>query len=304
VRRSNERDSTFQSIAVGDIYQIGQIYATRELDSSRELRYFQAMVSVVIPLGEALVLPPGLLALLALGVVVLLVLRRRKGAIVLAAVAAGLAYLLSTGFVARILLTPLENRYPPLSRIGPSGVDDVVVLGGGAVARKPGGVGSDALTPNSFVRLAEGTRVSRSLGIPVIVTGGIAPESATRVAEADVAREVVERYGMTGQTVLTESSSRDTWENARRVEQAYHPRAVILVTSAFHMPRSVIAFRKNGMRVIADPTAYLVSDTGWTWYDFVPQAEAFDDSAIALKEYLGILDYRLRRAPGNAAAAP
>jgi len=58
------------------------------------------------------------------------------------------------------------------------------------------------------------------------------------------------------------------------------------------MPRSVIAFERNGIAVIPAPTDYLSDREGYTVYSFLPTAGSLKVSAAALKEYLGYLYYR------------
>jgi uncharacterized SAM-binding protein YcdF (DUF218 family) len=56
-----------------------------------------------------------------------------------------------------------------------------------------------------------------------------------------------------------EANSRDTWENAVFTRDLVKPKpgeTWLLVTSAWHMPRSVGIFRRLGFDVIPYPVAY------------------------------------------------
>ena len=69
----------------------------------------------------------------------------------------------------------------------------------------------------------------------------------------------------------------------------------MLVTSAFHMVRSVEEFRRAGIAVIPYPVGYSAPRRHhWTILSLVPSASALRDTATALKEYLGLAALQLR----------
>mgnify|MGYP001566882096 FL=1 len=66
-------------------------------------------------------------------------------------------------------------------------------------------------------------------------------------------------------------------------------RRPLLVTSAFHMRRSVMAFGKAGVAVTPVPSGFqtwIGKPTGWT--DYMPSAATLLRSTIALREYLAL----------------
>jgi uncharacterized SAM-binding protein YcdF (DUF218 family) len=78
---------------------------------------------------------------------------------------------------------------------------------------------------------------------------------------------------------------------------------VLLVTSALHMPRSLAIFKKQGITAIPAATDFhIVEDTltlaQTTWQgnllSWVPQTENLHYLTRALKEYVGLLVYRLK----------
>ena len=101
--------------------------------------------------------------------------------------------------------------------------------------------------------------------------------------------------------------SRNTYENAlysRQFLQEKGINQIILVTSAFHMPRSVMLFEQQGFEVFPAPTDYGVTQDGWQrlWesnfvtqlINFFPRASYLSSTTHSLKEYLGLLVYRLK----------
>jgi uncharacterized SAM-binding protein YcdF (DUF218 family) len=91
----------------------------------------------------------------------------------------------------------------------------------------------------------------------------------------------------------TEDASDNTWENAvetRKVLNQAGIRKIYLVTHAWHMRRSVLAFERAGFEVVPAPTAY-TTRYRTSLFSFVPSAGALLDSRIFLHEGIGILWY-------------
>lgn len=238
------------------------------------------------------VLPPGCFIL---GIVVCLVFYKRKAARTLLAGLTVCLFLLSLGPVKDLLFLPLENCYPPLSKnfTSPGDVDFIVVLGGGSVAGSPEEYGKDSLSSEALKRALYGYRLASSYGLPLIFSGGKVFDQGQET-EADAAARALIGLGLDERRVLKETSSRNTWENARRVAEVYRAKRVLLVTSAYHMPRSVWCFEKNGVKVFPAPTDYHVSrGIFFAITDFLPSMHALRDSYVALHEYIGLLSYRL-----------
>ena len=97
--------------------------------------------------------------------------------------------------------------------------------------------------------------------------------------------------------LLKENRSRNTVENARFIKQICEKMGidkVILVTSGYHLPRTVLIFEREGVNVIPYPTDYKTDkEIAIDAFAFTPSAEAVRTSAIAMKEYLGILAVKL-----------
>ena len=67
----------------------------------------------------------------------------------------------------------------------------------------------------------------------------------------------------------------------------------ILVTSAVHMPRSVLTFKKAGLDVIPHPAAFDVVNKNWGPEDFVPNIAVLTDWKYLLKEIFGTITYKI-----------
>ena len=75
------------------------------------------------------------------------------------------------------------------------------------------------------------------------------------------------------------------------------PLSILLVTSAFHMPREKTQFEANGLQVVAYPVDFLVSSERQnTILDFLQSANALSQTELALREFYGRIFYQIRHA--------
>lgn len=92
-------------------------------------------------------------------------------------------------------------------------------------------------------------------------------------------------------------------ENARFTRQILENngfRRPLLVTSAYHMRRSVAAFRQTGIEVTPVPAHFMSGgDAPAVWFDWLPNASSMTGVALALKEQIGFLFQRLSAPEGT-----
>jgi uncharacterized SAM-binding protein YcdF (DUF218 family) len=112
--------------------------------------------------------------------------------------------------------------------------------------------------------------------------------------------------GVPASAIIQESDSFNTYENAvnvRKILETRGIRRVLLVTSAMHMPRSLLIFKHQGIAAIPAPTDFLITDNDLQelqsspqaiLLNLLPDAERLHKFTRALKEYVGLLVYRLR----------
>ncbi len=209
-------------------------------------------------------------------------------------IALGSLYVLSTPMGAYGLSRGLQHSPTLASGLGQEGVGAIVVLGGGRYRNAPE-YGEDTVSKRALVRLRYGARLHRQSGLPLLVSGGNVYEQ--RLPEAELmARVLVEDFGVPVR--WRESGSRNTWENAQLSAPlllAAGINRVLLVTHASHTPRSLDAFRRNGIDAIAAPTGFFSRPSSSRGVlNWVPRAGALHASSSALHEYLGLLWYQLR----------
>ncbi len=239
----------------------------------------------LLKFGASWVLPPGIF-ILALFVLAWWLWKKRgekRAAAVLFALTFAF-YLLCTGFVAEKTMGWPESSYQPPER--PAG--DVIILGGGAYSDTPDVDGTGTLCASPASRLLTAVRLQRQLDVPILLSGGQVYEDTG--AEAKIAKRVLMSLGVPENKILTETRSINTSQNARfsaeilRENGLSHP---ILVTSAFHMKRSVLNFAKQGVAVEPFPTDYMVAHHPVFHYTKLrPQTEALLDNVTVLQETL------------------
>jgi len=213
------------------------------------------------------------------------------------------AYLLSIRPVSEALLRPLENAYPPLE-MGeadgeggiPQDAEAIVVLSGGQLAASPALGGDSALEDSSLRRVSYAARLARRRpDLPVFTTGDL-PLPGGRPTGALMAERLSEGFGIAETRITAETRARNTAGHAPRLKPLLgERRRVVLVTTAWHMPRAMGVFRAHGYAPIAAPADYQV-DHGRPFHplDLLPSADSLSDSADAFHEYLGMGWYTLK----------
>ncbi|MEM5947333.1 YdcF family protein [Spirochaetia bacterium 38H-sp] len=192
-------------------------------------------------------------------------------------------YLFSTPLFSNFVLSPLEPKQ--LLRI-PSDAYCIVVLGGGS----SGPVSVEQPSASSSSRLLYAAYLAKKLGLPLYITGGAVYKNSS--AESLVMTEYVRNFGI---KIYTEDKSKNTWENAKNMAKIIPNNSkIILITSAFHMPRAIWSFKKNGLEVIPAPCDYRIRYDLPLYMIFLPSVTSFESSSIALREYIAYLWYSLR----------
>lgn len=130
----------------------------------------------------------------------------------------------------------------------------------------------------------------------IIVAGGSTGKS--HVSEAEFLKTELIKCGIPADDIFPETQSVNTFENAifskRILDSLRLSPPYILITSAIHIPRSALVFKKAGIQVIAYPTNYEVvkQKPGFSFYLW-PKPAIMDIWARFLKEITGIWAYKL-----------
>ncbi|HEV2899074.1 MAG TPA: YdcF family protein [Pseudaminobacter sp.] len=194
-----------------------------------------------------------------------------------------------------LLLEPLEERFARPSNL-PATVDGIVVLGGGfegAVNLARGGYELNS-GGDRFVEAAILAR--RHPGAKIVVTGGTGALILQGEGDADTAPRLLTALGVAPERLILENRSRNTYENAVFTKELVTPRpgeTWLLVTSAFHMPRSMALFRKAGFDVLPWPVDYRTSGREGLGVLRDNATDAMQNTTIAIREWIGLFAYWL-----------
>jgi uncharacterized SAM-binding protein YcdF (DUF218 family) len=134
-------------------------------------------------------------------------------------------------------------------------------------------------------------QLARKHHLPIVVTGGSGETSPGDIREADAMADTAIRLGFPAQDIVIENHSRNTWENAEAVQKLLPGKTIVLVTSAFHMWRSVGMFKKLGFTVLPSPAGFRSQTRHGSYTDCLPQAAALGTSSTAIAEYLSLSWY-------------
>lgn len=169
----------------------------------------------------------------------------------------------------------------------------IVLLGGATAPAQPPHRPHPDLG-NAADRIWHAARLYREgLAPKIIVSGGRSPGLEKRKdiqTEAQSMAMLLTDLGIPATALILEEEARSTRENASFTKNLVKNNRVALVTSAFHMPRSVASFEKEGVNVDAYPTDFQIApETKPLWARVLPTASALEESETALKEYLALL---------------
>lgn len=194
------------------------------------------------------------------------------------------------------LLRPLEDRFPRPDLAGKE-IAGIIVLGG-AVDQMATKARGPVQLNDAGSRMTESVALARKFpSARLVFTGGSARLLGITETEAGSARAFYIAMGVAADRLVLEDRSRNTYENAIYTRDLVRPKPGenwLLVTSAWHMPRSIGIFRKAGFPVIAYPVDYRtlgVARDFWSPLREISLGLRLTDTAV--REWIGLVAYRL-----------
>ncbi len=256
-----------------------------QLEATISFALTKLLSLLVYPLSQAL-----LLCLLGL---LLQLFGRGRSAFAAVGLAAAWLWLCSTALFADVLMGSLEKDFPPRALSATPAVDAIVVLGG--ATRGDTHMSSLGDLNQQADRLVHAAALYRAGKAPVVmVSGGSARGDRP---EAQLMRDILQVMGVPRGSILLEESSRNTHDNAVNASALLKQRGakrVLLVTSAFHMRRSMALFQGRGLEVTAAPTDYQRLVNSPSVPRWLPTADDLVRTTHALREYVGYWVYARR----------
>lgn len=222
-----------------------------------------------------------------------LLLHRKRGGVAMVAISLLWGYFWASDIGYWCVSMPLESRYPVQEAEALPEADAIVILGGG-ISAAPG------ITPypdlqDSADRVWFAARLYLAGKARLVIPTGTGEENGSV--------PFLKSLGVPAGAILVESRARNTEENALLVKKLIAEKGegktgrVLLVTSSWHMRRSVLNFEHAGLEVIPAATDYPATikfsrpfNPMWLW----PDSDSLWRSSAMFKEYLGYWLYRIK----------
>ncbi|HWO43904.1 MAG TPA: YdcF family protein [Candidatus Eisenbacteria bacterium] len=243
---------------------------------------------------KRLILPPTPWIVLLL---IVLVFWHRSWARKLLFVTVCLILLLHSGPVSYVLRYSLESQYAPLLDPRAAEPYDAIVVLTGGITPATGLIPFPSISESMFRRLDEALRLYRIRPKPIVVSGDHVDPFTPPMDENRIPRDFLMRWGVPKTDVIAEPNSRDTFESAVEVDKLLKRRGwkrYLLVTSATHMPRSMLAFKSRAPEPIPAPADFSAGAYELTPLEWFPSHEAARGTLKALHEYVGLANYYWR----------
>ncbi len=236
--------------------------------------------------------PPSLLVILILCCFFLIFIKAYKKATLLSVFLSVFLFMITVLPLGDWILYPLEKRFPPTDKL-PQPIDGIIVLGGAedifnTVVWRQVELNRHSERFFAFIRLAKKFPLAKQ-----VYTGGTGDPERQAYKGSEVAKQLFEEQGLDMSTILFESESRNTFENAVMTKKMINPgpnEKWILITSASHMPRAIGIFYKTGWKVIPYPVDHDTNPENLfraTW-NFSGNLETLNN---AVYEWMGLFAY-------------
>lgn len=208
-----------------------------------------------------------------------------------------LLLLFSNPFLANLALLGWEPALKPFDDVPPTEIGIVLTgvtnLNKTTTDRTFFGRGADRIT--HALQLYRMGKIKK-----ILITGGQGLNPVNTTSEAELLKRFLLMTGMPESDILMEERSVNTRENALFTKEFLEKQGVgmqqefVLITSAFHIPRSKKCFDKVGLKTIPFPVDYYSHDIKYDLPSLVyPRADALTHWQTLFKEFLGLLMYRV-----------
>jgi uncharacterized SAM-binding protein YcdF (DUF218 family) len=221
---------------------------------------------------SAMVMPLSIGLFLAIIGLILLYSNRLKSAKIFLTFSIVWIALISYVPFSNLLIKPLETSYQKLEKI-PTDIKYILLLGG-----------------DMENRAWEALHLYNQIPNAKIITSGYAGRA--NIPEAIKTANILYAIGIKKEDIIIHKEPKDTKEEAIKIKQLLNEERFFLVTSAYHMPRAMALFQKEGLNPIAAPTDLKIKDSDKAFS--VPSGSSLKKTETAWHEYLGTLWAKLR----------
>jgi uncharacterized SAM-binding protein YcdF (DUF218 family) len=242
-----------------------------------------------------LAIPSNVMVLLGLAGVVLMATRFARTGRALAVTGIVLLAVAGLSPLGNALILPLEQRFPPW-RAAEGSPDGIIVLGG-AIGPTMSAARGEAQLNEAAERMTVLATLARQYPrARIVFSGGDPSLTGGGTSEAVFVVPMLESFGIPASRVELEGASRNTYENAVFTKELVKPKPGerwLLVTSAHHMPRSVGCFRGAGFAVEPYPVDWRSRGARDLASPFGTVSAGLARTDVAVREWVGLVTYRL-----------
>lgn len=173
---------------------------------------------------------------------------------------------------------------------------DAIVVLSGMVRRIPTDDGIVMEWNDAVDRIFAGIDAMKAHKAPILIlTRGILPWQKG-VPEGDILADTAKQAGIPTSRIHLTDIVANTAEEAVAIKIMLAPSepTIILITSAFHMPRAQHIFEGNGFTVIPHAVDFRSGGGSFSVMKFIPQASGLSQTSFAIRELIGRLWYLIR----------
>jgi uncharacterized SAM-binding protein YcdF (DUF218 family) len=221
---------------------------------------------------SAMIMPLSIALLLGIIGLIYLYINKYKQAKIFLSISIVLVACFSYVPFSNILMTPLETKYKPIQDI-PKDVKYILLLGG-----------------DRYNRAWEALRLYHNIPDAKIITSGYAGRG--KIPGAIKTANLLHSIGIPYEDIIIHKEPKDTKEEAMKIKETLGKQKFFLVTSAYHMPRALALFQKEGLEPIVAPVDYKIQDSDKIVS--APMGGILMRTEQAWHEYIGLLWSKLR----------
>lgn len=170
------------------------------------------------------------------------------------------------------------------------------IVPGGFASPDENGNGYFNMTSDRFIQAAK----LYKLGIVkhLLISGGNGKENNKNFREAAWVKGELKIFGIPDSVIFVEDRSNNTQDNATNsktiLDSLHLQPPFLLITSAVHIPRAALVFRKAGVPVTIFPCNYTTGRGNFSFWDLVPNPSVISGWDPYLKETLGYWWYEIK----------
>lgn len=204
----------------------------------------------------------------------------------------------SSPIMANRLLQSLESKYPSIAIKDLPKAEALILLSGGLELPHSPRQAIELGSRGDRLRLAHAI-LKADPSLTLILAGGKPIPNNTLGSEPDYVEELFKQWGIQGLKIITEDDSGNTSETADNLVPliiSNNISSALVVTSAYHMPRSIQLLSKLNITLTPVPANYLAPNRTMSARatDWFPNSVSLSGSALAIHEYTAMLFNKIK----------